>query len=82
VVRQISAWHVAAFGLWAIGLVLVVIWMVQGIRTGGLGLLFAGAGGVINIRVFILEMEDRERQAFDFGRQVGAAQSEGTPRIH
>lgn len=80
--KTISAWHVMAFGLWAIGLVLVVMWMVEGIRTGGLGLMFAGAGGVLNVRVFILEMEDRERRAFDFGRQVGAAQGEGTPRIH
>lgn len=81
--KTISAGHVAAFGLWAIGLVLVVAWMVdETMRTGGLGLMFAGAGGVLNIRVFILEMEDRERRAFDFGRQVGAASNEGTPRIH
>lgn len=79
---KISTLHVAAFGLWAVGLVLVVLWMVYALRTGGLGLLIAGAGGVLNIKVFLGELEERERRAFEFGRQVGAVQGEDVERIH
>lgn len=75
--HKISAGHVGALGCWTIGLVLVVIWMVYGYRTGGLGLLIAGAGGTWNVRVFIGEMEERERRAFNVGRQVGAAERDG-----
>lgn len=56
-----------------IGLVLVGVGAAYGYRIGQFGLLSAGAGGVLNIKAFLGEMEDRERRAFDVGQQFGRA---------
>lgn len=67
--RHISALHVAAGVLWVLGATLAVIYMAVGIRgTGCIGLLLAGAGGITNVRAMLAHMEERERRAFELGR--------------
>lgn len=78
---RIPALHVGAVVLWCVGLVLSGLWTFAEIRTGSLGVVVACMGGVMNIRVFVGRLEERERRAFDFGRQVGEA-SPDVPRLH
>ena len=79
--HKISTLHVGALGCWVVALVLVGLNMAYLYRTAQLGLLFAGVGMLLNIRAFIDDLESRERRAFDFGRQLGAA-AEDVKRIH
>lgn len=78
--RKVNALHMVSLGLWGIGLAMVLFWTFGEVRTGSLGLLFAGAGGVLNIRAFLAEMEERERRAFEVGQQFGQGSS-GVSRL-
>lgn len=73
--RTISAHHVTAAALWTIGLLLITLDMIGVSHTHPLGLLFACAGGVINVRGFLCCLTQREQNAFDLGREVGPLRS-------
>lgn len=69
---------VLQWGWWIFGLGLVGLAAVYDYPVGQLGLMSAGIGIVLNVRGFFLQMEERERKAFEFGRQVGATEKEVT----
>lgn len=57
-------------GLWGIGLVLVLVDLfIVRVDTGDLGLLFAGLGGMLTVRSWLVAMEARETEAFNLGRE-------------
>lgn len=59
-----------AFVLWITGGALVLTGQLGASpHLGQVGLLAAGLGGVINIRGFIDNLTERERNAFEVGRQ-------------
>lgn len=68
---------------WLAGLVLIIVGMVTDYETGDLGLLCAGVGGVLNIRRFLMCNEERERNAFALGRDLGQSEREAeVTRLH
>lgn len=70
---NLSAHHVVAAGLWAVGVALVIIGMLVGNESiGQLGILSAGLGGVINIRGFICKSARRDQRMFELGRDFGS----------
>lgn len=72
--RRVSVLHVAAGALWAIGALLALAYVALGLRgTGVLGLLVAMAGGVTNIKAMLVHLEERERRAFQLGRDYERA---------
>lgn len=66
---NISLNSTTAYALWTLGAVLIVWHMLTGNPTAALGLLLAGAGGVLTIRSFFCEQARREKAAFDLGRE-------------
>lgn len=75
--RQFSALHVFAGTLWAVGGLLILATLIAHQREGlaELGLLLAGAGGVLSVRGMLCHMEQRERTAFEIGRDIGRLHS-------
>lgn len=66
--RTISLHHVSAAALWVLGATLVTIGLMSGVPgLGHLGLMFAGAGGVINIRGFMCRALTDQRETFEIG---------------
>lgn len=78
--RKISATQTFAYAHWALGLSLIVTSFYGPIQLAALGLLAAGVGGVAQIRGMICGLEERERNAFDLGRDYESSQ--GVRRVH
>lgn len=62
--RNLSALHVAASVLWALGLLLAVADVVGLVRVAPLGLVAVGGAMTLNVRGFLCHMEQRLRRAF------------------
>lgn len=73
--RSISFTAVLAGAGWIVGVALVVIDLFVAPRLDALGLIAAGAGGVLTIRGFFCTASERERNAFQLGRD--SVQGEG-----
>jgi hypothetical protein len=67
--REVKMTTVLSAVLWTTGTLVVIAGMwteVYGLP--GVGLLLAGAGGVLSIRGFVLHCQDHLRDAFEYGR--------------
>lgn len=65
---DLSATGVAATSLWLIGVALALIQLTTNIELGQLGIIAAAGGATLNVRGYFLRFEDRERSAFEIGR--------------
>lgn len=80
---QVTATSVVAGVAWAVGGVVIVLGLVLN-RTGvpAIGLWLSGWGGVITMaRCYEIHAAEKEKAAFDLGRQVGAEERSGVTRI-
>lgn len=66
--RSISATSVAAWALWIIGGVVVLTDVFVGPPIMGVGLWTTGAAMVLSIRRMLCRQADRQREAFEMGR--------------
>lgn len=57
--------------LWPAGTVLILIGFVSDHEFGQLGILLAMIAAVLNVRGFFSALLERERNAFELGREVG-----------
>lgn len=74
---SLSGHQIVAGALWMVGGLLVVVGAFNVAELGQLGLLIAGAGGVMSIRNMLRQNSARERRAFRMGQEsVGADGSE------
>ena len=65
---HVSATRVAAVLLWTIGIALAGVNVTVDIDLGALGVIAACGGAVLNVRGYFCRLEDRERNAFELGR--------------
>lgn len=68
--RPVSVTHAVSVGFWIAGLVFVGLELFAIWPTAALGLFLAGVGGVLTIRGYFCHMQDREREAFEIGREA------------
>lgn len=66
--RTISATTTIAYACWFTGTLLVFLSFFGPLQLAAVGLLIAGAGGVMQIRGFLCALERRERNAFALGK--------------
>lgn len=57
-----------SIAFWTAGLVMVVVDLSTGVTLGQLGLWCSMLGGVLSIRGYLLQLHERERNAFHLGR--------------
>lgn len=67
--RTITPAHAGAIALWILGFTLVLLQLAGGPNTGQLGILVGCVGGVLHIRCFFTNLEEREMAAFKLGRE-------------
>lgn len=69
--KQVSVCEAAAIGLWLVGLALVLADVIFGSHEDGLGpvgvVLSVGAA-TLNVRAWMYQFSERERDAFEMGR--------------
>lgn len=65
---RISATTAASGLLWTVGVVLTIVELVTGLDVGELGVVTAAGGAVLTVRGFFCQLADRERNAFELGR--------------
>lgn len=68
--RTVSATTAAAVLLWTLGLTLVLLDLFGHVETGELGIYATGGAMVLNIRSFFCQQREREREAYDLGRET------------
>lgn len=66
---------VISVACWVIGFLLILGYVVLDLRTGFLGLYVSGLGGVMTMRGFLLDLKDREFNAFAIGRDWSDVES-------
>lgn len=67
--REVPVTSAVAVVLWLVGTILILVDLALPVETGELGLLAAGAAGVLNIRGFLQRQRERELEAFLSGRE-------------
>ncbi len=67
--RSIPVTAAIAALLWVAGLALILVDIATSSETSHLGLYSTGAAAVLTIRGFLCQMNVREREAFEFGRE-------------
>lgn len=67
--------RILAVTLWIVGAALVGLQMLGMFYGGQLGLLLAGLGGVLSIRTMLHQNQERERCAYELGRESGTEES-------
>lgn len=65
---HLSATAVAATVLWVIGVALAMVQLLTDVGVGQLGIIAAAGGATLNVRGYFVKLEDRERNAFNLGR--------------
>jgi hypothetical protein len=81
--REVRLTSVIAGGLWALGVMVVVGGLVSRVYgVPAIGLLMAGAGGVMNIRSMVMRCEDRMQQAFTCGRDYQRGLNADIAEVH
>lgn len=73
--RSCSMTAVAAALGWWVGLALILLSLFTDMHTGILGLYVSMVGGVMAVRWFLLQLEHRERNAFELGKDWGSVES-------
>lgn len=73
--REIAVRSVVAGSLWLAGIVLVAIGALTPHEVGQCGLLCTGAAMVITVRGYFARFEEREREAFQLGRDYEHGQT-------
>lgn len=66
--HTISTTTVAGYALWLLGAGFVALSFFGPLPLAAIGLLMAGAGGVVQIRGFFFCLQRREREAYEIGR--------------
>lgn len=67
--HTISTTTVAGYALWLLGAGFVALSFFGPLPLAAIGLLLAGAGGVMQIRGFLCAQERQHRNAFELGRE-------------
>lgn len=65
---DVSMTSVIATILWAIGVAFAMVAFFTPLDVGALGVISAAGGATLNVRVFFVKLEDRDRNAFELGR--------------
>lgn len=66
--KNVSLRSVIAYSLWLVGITLVVLDVFGLTGTGDLGVVIVGVGALLQIRGYFLEQAERDRNAFELGR--------------
>lgn len=66
--KDVSLNGLATAGLWTSAAVLVPLDVLTDVNTGDLGILSAIGAATLSIRSYFAALEDRERNAFEIGR--------------
>lgn len=66
--KTVSLTSVFAWVLWVVAIALVLVDVFTEVNSGDLGIVAAAGGATLTVRGYFLDLEDRERNAFEIGR--------------
>lgn len=73
---NVSLLNTLAVLCWLGGVAVLVVNMFVDPDVHSFGVVLCGVGGVLTIRAFVHQLEEREKAAFEVGRELGAAQAQ------
>lgn len=74
--RSIAVHTAFAFLLWPAGVILVCVGLFTVHELGQLGIVVCMVAATLNVRAFFCALENRERNAFSVGRDLGRSEAE------
>lgn len=79
--KSVSATTVIATAMWVVGGLMTLVELFTRLDIGSLGIVIAAGGATLNVRRFFCQLAERDRNAFELGRDYASSHEGGVTSI-